>query len=171
MGFSISSCSGLSLPIRPKSLVSKSYIPQEHFKNPAYGRLQISWHVWIVQMTAKTQLIKQKKSFVTCYLSHVMCQMSQVKCHMSHDTWHQQPQSQTRPLLTPPLCKLCTVHSGGQTTTTYPRTLRLIDWIGLGANSVKTPPLWKVYEPLICPPPNTLQYTIFNRPGVAGAVL
>ena len=45
-------------------------------------------------------------SQVMYHLSHVMCHVSHVSCHLSPVTCHQhqQPQQQTLPLLTPPLC-------------------------------------------------------------------
>ena len=51
-------------------------------------------------------------SGVTCQVSDVMCQMPCVMCHFSHvmcrvshvTCQRQQPQPETLPLLTPPLC-------------------------------------------------------------------
>ena len=76
----------LFIPKNPKtSLTQLLYKP---FKTkPAFGRHWISWRVRIVAP-----------------IKNIICQMSHVMLYLSPVTCHQQPQPQTLPQLTPPLC-------------------------------------------------------------------
>ena len=128
--------------------------------NPAYGRYWISRHVRIVAPVIKGKETNGEKkrqknvrchmSCVTCHVSHVLCHMSWVTCyvlrvmccascvacHLSPVTKADGHKMAKMSRGMPTLASLQSTGKHGFQTWTDRWTLRLIDWISRGANSV-----------------------------------